>query len=231
MVKVVGHRGAAGLEPENTLRSIRRALDLGVDEVEVDLHLSQDGHLIVIHDERANRTTDGKGLVQDMTIDELKKLDAGGGERIPTLSEVIDLVGGRAVLQVELKAPGTEAKVIEDIRQGDAEKWTEVISFSHPLVKKVKDLNPRLETGVLFTGTPIYPARMALEAKASRIHPYFYLTDKNMVDDAHLSGLKVCVWTVNNPGDMSMMVDVGVDFIVTDRPDLLIELLTERGLR
>ena len=100
---LTGHRGAAALEPENTLLSMQKAIDLGVDQIELDVHLTRDQHLVVIHDTTVDRTTDGQGAVADFTLEEIKRLDAGKGERIPTLQEVIDLVRGKVVLQIELK--------------------------------------------------------------------------------------------------------------------------------
>ena len=115
MVNVTGHRGAAGLEPENTLRSFQRALDLGVDAIELDVHLTKDQHLVVIHDATVDRTTDGSGVVGDLTLHKIQQLDAGLGEHVPTLQEVIDLVAHKAILQIELKGLGVEHKVAQTI--------------------------------------------------------------------------------------------------------------------
>ena len=111
---LTGHRGAAALEPENTLLSMQKAIDLSVDQIEIDVHLTSDQHLVVIHDTTVDRTTDGQGAVADFTLEKIKQLDAGKGERIPTLQEVIDLVRGKVVLQIELKGPNTAKPAKKD---------------------------------------------------------------------------------------------------------------------
>ena len=118
---LTGHRGAAELEPENTRLSIQKAIDLGVDQVEIDVHLTRDQHLVVIHDATVDRTTNGQGAVADFTLEEVKRLDAGKGERIPTLQEVIDLVRGKVVLQIELKGPDTAEPVVRTVEQNNIE--------------------------------------------------------------------------------------------------------------
>ena len=138
---IMGHRGAAALEPENTLLSIERAIDIGVDAVEIDVRLTKEGELVVIHDSSVDRTTSGSGLVRDYELKALKKLDAGKGERIPTLQEVIELVGQRATLVVELKEAGTEEKVVSLIDKNSFKKNVYVISFWHRLVKAVREMD------------------------------------------------------------------------------------------
>lgn len=123
MVVKVGHRGAAGHEPENTLRSFRRAMELGADMVELDVHLCGSGELVVIHDETVDRTTDGTGEVAKMTLDEMRALDAGKGERIPTLQEVIDLATGRMDINIELKGLGTAGPALEHIEDAVDNGW------------------------------------------------------------------------------------------------------------
>src|SRR5437660_7666970 len=111
----VGHRGAAALEPENTIRSFRRAIELGCDFAECDVHLTRDGQLAVMHDAAVDRTTNGSGPISDFTMAELKQLDAGQGERVPTLDEVLETVRGRIKLLIELKGPGTEALTVQTV--------------------------------------------------------------------------------------------------------------------
>ena len=135
MVKVIGHRGAAGLEPENTLRSIGKAIELGVDQVEIDVRLTKDRRLVVIHDPTVGRTTNGQGYVKDFTFEELRRLDAGKGERIPSLEEVLSLTKGKIVLQIELKEEGTARPVVRLIESMDAEGDAILSSFIHGLLE------------------------------------------------------------------------------------------------
>ena len=154
-VIVTGHRGAAGLEPENTIRSFQRALALGVDQVELDVHLTHDRELVVIHDETLDRTTNGRGPVHAVTLAEIQTLDAGKGERVPTLQEVIDVVKGRAVLQIELKGLGVEEAVVQAVEANQMVDAVVVTSFRHYMVRRMKALNPRVSTGVLFRCLPL----------------------------------------------------------------------------
>ena len=133
---LTGHRGAAKLEPENTLLSIQKAIDLGVDQIEIDVHLTRDQHLVVIHDATVDRTTDGQGAIADFTLAKLKQLDAGKGERIPTLQEVIDLVSGKVILQIELKGPNTAEPVIQAVKQNSMENGVLLTSFVHDRCEK-----------------------------------------------------------------------------------------------
>jgi len=135
---IMGHRGAAALEPENTLRSIERAIHVGVDAVEIDVHLTRDKRLVVIHDDTVDRTTNGSGTVSSFSLEEIRRLDAGKGERIPTLQEVIDLVRGKVRLVVELKEKGTEGPVSVSIRENGLLDDVYVISFWHRLVRAAK---------------------------------------------------------------------------------------------
>src|SRR5437868_4519466 len=160
-VWVVGHRGAMGHCPENTFASFERGLQLGADWIEMDVHLSRDGALIVIHDETLDRTTNGRGYVKDHTLAELKRLDAGNGERIPTLHEVLDWAKNRkAILDIEIKnAPvyydGIESKVVDALDSSGMTERSVVISFDHQAVKRVKELDARVVTGVLYAARPV----------------------------------------------------------------------------
>jgi len=172
-VLIIAHRGASGYEPENTLRSVKKALELGADTVEVDVHASRDGYMVVIHDARLERTTDGKGYAKDMTLKELKKLDAGLGEQIPTLEEVIQLVKGKARLVVELKVPGTEERVLQEIKENLLEDEAVITSFYHPVIRRVKELNPNVQAGVIIASRPIKPAQLAIDTKANALFPKY----------------------------------------------------------
>ncbi|KPV63845.1 MAG: cytoplasmic glycerophosphodiester phosphodiesterase [Candidatus Bathyarchaeota archaeon BA2] len=163
-VLIIAHRGASAYEPENTLRSVKKALELGADMVEVDVRASRDGHIVVMHDAVVDRTTNGKGYVKDMTLKELKKLDAGLEEPIPTLQEVAELVRGKAQLVVEIKVPEIEGKVLRIIKENELDRQTLITSFHHPILKRVKELNPNIRTGAIVASRPIKAAQLALDA-------------------------------------------------------------------
>jgi glycerophosphoryl diester phosphodiesterase len=225
MVHVTGHRGVAGLEPENTLRSFQCALDLQVDAIELDIHLTKDQQLVVIHDSTVDRTTDGSGAVSDLTLYEIQQLDAGHGEHVPTLQEVIDFVAQKTVLQIELKGLGVEHKVDRMIKANHITEKVIITSFRHTMVKTVKRLNPQLATGVLFLGLPIDAPRLAHDAHADAVHPHVNYVDAQLVEHCHRHGLSVRVWNTDDPTQMQEMISLGVDAIGSNRPDLLLPLL------
>ena len=220
----ISHRGASAYEPENTLRAIKRALGYAVDMVEIDVRETKDGQIMVIHDETLERTTNGRGYVHQMTYSELSKLDAGKGERIPTLQEVIDLVKGRVGLVVELKDPGTTDKVARILTENNFADQTLVTSFIHSEVKRIKELNPQLETGVIFRSAPIKPSQLALDANANALFPYYKYVTTRMIEDAHSNQLTVNVWTVDTREEIEYYVRMGVDGAATNKPDLLTDL-------
>jgi len=231
MVRVIGHRGAAGLEPENTLRSIRKAIDLGVDQVEIDVRMTRDGHLVVIHDETVDRTTNGHGYVKDLTLNELRRLNAGKGERIPTLEEVLRLTQGKVVLQIELKTREATEATVHLVESLNAEKDVLVTSFMHELLGKVYELNPNLRTGALFSDIEGDICQRALNVHSEAIHVHYRNIEREIVEDAHGRGLKVEVWNPDVVEDMRRMIDLGVDAISTNRPDTLLNLLRSMGMR
>ena len=220
----ISHRGASAYEPENTLRAIKQALGYAVDMVEIDVRETKDGQIMVIHDETLERTTNGRGYVHQMTYNELSKLDAGKGERIPTLQEVIDLVKGRVGLVVELKGSGTTDKVARILAENNFADQTLVTSFIHPAVKRIKELNPQLRTGVIFRSAPIKPSQLALDANANALFPYYKYVTTQMIEDAHGNYLTVNVWTVDTREEIEYYVRMGVDGVVTNKPDLLTDL-------
>lgn len=224
-MQIMGHRGAPREEPENTRRSLRRALEIGVDAVEVDVHLSRDGRVVVIHDDTVDRTTNGHGRVRDLTFAELRKLDAGKGERLPSLEEVIDLVRGRAHLVVEVKDPEAGLPVLRIFQEREIFPDAHVISFWHPLVKALKEQEPRLRTGVLLVGCPVDPAGMARAAKAEAlVLNYAYVTPE-LVAAAHAHGLLVYVWNIDDLETLKAYLPLNLDGIGTNRPDVVVEYI------
>ncbi len=217
----IGHRGARGHEPENTLRSIRRALELGADGVEIDVWLA-DGELVVIHDAKLDRTTNGHGYLSRKTFAQLRALDAGGGERIPTLREVFETVDRRAFINIELKGRRTAAPVAALIREYlEQREWTPdrflVSSFHRRELKQIND--PRIRIGMLCARpTPLYHLS-ARRLGAWSIHPALRHTTRRFVEDAHRRGFRIFPYTVNEPADIARMAALGVDGVFTDFPE------------
>ena len=218
-----GHRGARGHEPENTVRSVRRALELGAEGVEVDVYCVE-GRLVVIHDDTLNRTTNGTGRVMEQTFARLRALDAGRGEMIPTLEEIFEAVNRRALINVELKGPRPAAPVaalIEDCVRRHGWRYEDflVSSFDHSQLQETKMLRPEIRLGALFEKRLPDMAARAERLGAWSLHVSRKLVTPELVADAHQRGLKVFVFTVNEPGEMARLNALGVDGIFTDYPD------------
>lgn len=221
---LTGHRGAAKLEPENTLLSMQKAIDLGVDQIEIDVHLTRDQHLVVIHDTTVDRTTDGQGAIADFTLAQVKQLDAGKGERIPTLQEVMDLVRGKVILQIELKGPKTAGPVIQTVEQNGMENGVLLTSFVHERLREVRQLNPDLRLGALWASPPPDVCEQAIDMGAEAIHIQHLNIDPPLVEEAHAHGLKIRAWNPDTVEEIQRVIDLGVDAIGSNRPDLLIAI-------
>ena len=225
MIKKIGHRGAAGHAPENTLKSFKKALELGVDMVELDVYVCASGELVVIHDDKVDRTTDGTGYVVEKTFEELRSLDAGDGEKIPTLAEVLDVIDQKVQVNIELKGPGTAGPVSALIDEYVEKGWNHedflVSSFNHHEIKRFKKERPEVQIGALMTGIPLNFAAFAEKVGASFVGLCMEFINQEFVDDAHKRGLEVFVWTVNDLDDIQKIKDLGVDGIFSNFPDRL----------
>ncbi|MBU6411531.1 MAG: glycerophosphodiester phosphodiesterase [Verrucomicrobia bacterium] len=223
-----GHRGARGHEPENTLRAVRKALALGANGIEVDVHLA-DGHLMVIHDDTLERTTNGKGAVAEKSFSCLRSLDAGLGEPIPTLAEIFDAVNRRALINVELKGPATAEPVTllieEYVRCGWRYEDFLVSSFDFAQIRAAATLQPALRTGALIEEVPRGLAAPAERLGAWSLHCSKKCVTDELVADAHRRGLKLFAYTINAPDDIAAMVALGVDGVFTDYPDRVLAFL------
>jgi len=224
MVLRIGHRGAMGYEPENTLRSFRRALGMDCHMVELDVHRCRTGELVVIHDDTLERTTNGTGPVREKTLAELRTLDAGKGEKIPLLEEVLDAIREKAGVNVELKGPGTArplAHLIERLRRekGWRNEAFLVSSFDYDELSAFRKLDPEIPIGILFKEVPVGLFEFARYIRALSFNPLFRIVDNGLVDAAHRDGIKVLVWTVNEPEDIDRMKSLGVDGICSNYPD------------
>ena len=223
-IQIFGHRGAAGLVAENTLPSFLEAIK-HTKAIELDVYCIE-GHLVVIHDNTVDRTTNGKGWVEEMAFNQLRKLDAGGGAQIPTLQEVLEAVGSNVLINIELKGEGT-AKAVADIISGYVhQKNSEwgyenfiVSSFNHPELARFKALCPDVRIGVLICGIPINLAQYAKDMDAYSLNLDRDFVTKELVDNAHELGLKVLVYTVNEQDEANRLKAKGVDGIFTNFPD------------
>ena len=221
---IVGHRGASGHRPENTLASFALAAELGADLVECDVHLSADGVPVVIHDDTLDRTTSGRGPVTARTLAELKTLDAGLGETVPTLDELLTWCRDHLPLSIEIKnGPvyhrGLPDRVIELLRKHGVVERASVISFDHLAVQRAKQLEPRLAAGVLFAARPVDAPALARAAGADILLPHWAFATPELVEPAHAAGLAVSVWTVNDETALRAALAAGVDAVATDYPD------------
>lgn len=220
---VIGHRGACGYEPENTLASFKKALNLGVDMIELDVHALKTGELVVIHDDKLERTTNGRGSIYDLTLDKLRKLDAGKGQYVPTLKEIIEFVNRRVPINIELKGPGTAKGVSRVIDKYLSLGWDRdhffVSSFNHVELDKFRSLKPDIKIGTVIYGTPLDYAAFASKIKSYSINISLEFISREFVRDAKKRGLKVFVFTVNDQDDAKKVLDLKVDGVFSDYPD------------
>jgi glycerophosphoryl diester phosphodiesterase len=214
----VGHRGMMGVEPENTLRSFVRAEHEGVDVIELDLHLSKDGELVVMHDADVSRTTDGSGPIGDFTLEELRRLDAGQGERIPVFREVVEAVS--SPLQAEIKDRAAARVLSGAIEELGLHDRVTVISFHDEALRETREHLPGMPL-VLVTGrsTPTAPER-AQEVGAFMVSCDLRHLEAETVKRCHDNGIKVISWTVNTAEDLARVRELGLDGVVTDMPDI-----------
>ncbi|MGN5001327.1 glycerophosphodiester phosphodiesterase [Aeromonas dhakensis] len=222
-MQIIAHRGASGLAPENTLKAIRLALTLGAEAIEIDVQQA-DGELWVFHDRRLERCTDGRGVLMAQSRTYLESLNAGEGERIPTLWQVMEAIAGQAELHIELKGAQTADEVARLTLRAEAElgfttaQWV-VSSFHHPELARFAALRPEIRLGALTSTIPLTQAAFAAELGAWSLNCDVDFVDQQLVQDAHDRGLRVLVYTVDDPADQAMLAAIGVDGIFTNRPD------------
>ena len=216
----IGHRGARAYEPENTLRSFQKAIELGVDAVELDVRKTKDNEIVVIHNADVNKTTNGNGLVSELSLEDIKRFVTEKGEKIPTLEEVLDSVGKRVKILVELKETGIEEQVLELIRQKGLIENLVIVSFHEEALRKVRELNGDVATGLIYVRHK-NPIQTALELKAQYLLSLYRFTHTSNIKKAHEKDLKVIVWTINKEEEVAEYRKKGVDGIASDRPDIL----------
>jgi glycerophosphoryl diester phosphodiesterase len=238
----LAHRGASDSAPENTLPAFRLAAQMGANGIELDVQQSKDGEVVVIHDFELNRTTNGSGRVKEKTLTELKSLDAGGyfspefaGTPIPTLTDVFSVLGPVLLFNIELKTTswrdeGLEAEVIRLIEDYGLQDRVVVSSFNPFALWRTYQVNPKIKRGLLWTPELPFYLRWQLFRSLARpdmFHPYWKATTSAMTDKEHKQGVLVNVWTCDEAEGMKQLVRMGVDSIITNRPDLLKQVLNE----
>lgn len=230
---LIAHRGASGHAPENTLAAFRKAVALGVSFIETDLQLTRDTRLVAIHDDTVNRTTNGHGKVHDLNLEELRKLDAGSwfgseftGERIPTLEEILEFAKKHdVVFYLELKPGGSwggEHALVGALRQSGEIARTVVISFDPGILGAVRKIEPTLMTGLLYEGQLADPLDKAMEIGARQLAVRGDLVTPSLLGQARHKDLQVVAWTVNQGAHMRLLMDAGVDGLMSDYPDRLV---------
>ncbi|HEX6964583.1 MAG TPA: glycerophosphodiester phosphodiesterase [Gemmatimonadaceae bacterium] len=219
-IQLIAHRGAPRERRENTLPAFARALELGADAIELDVHATRDGIVIVHHDPRPNVAAPTPALadrrIADLTFEELQQFRYDGDVRIPTLADVLALVDGRVDVYVEIKGRRIEQPVVEVIQSSSAPAQCAVHSFDHAAVKRVKELCPELRTGVLVSTYPTQPATLLESVGASDLWPEFPCIGESLVRRTHDAGARVIAWTVDEPEDARRLAALGVDGICTD---------------
>ncbi len=245
--QVIAHRGVSGTAPENTRVAVRRAIEVGADMVEIDVGLTRDGHVVVLHDATLDRTTDGRGRLAEATLEQVRRLDAGAwfspefaGETVPTLAEVLDLVRGRILLNVEIKgeavtdtaAGGVVDKVLRLVRERRMESGVILSSFSPTALRHARRLDPGVRTASLYNSevhAGMGPLEVMTEVGASGFNLSSKQLTARILQLCHAHRRPVAVYTVNQEKQMRRLIEMGVDAIFTDHPERLLRVLAERA--
>lgn len=238
MSKIFAHRGFSSKYPENTMLAFQKAVEIGVDGIELDVHLTKDNEIVIIHDEDIKRTCNGEGLVKDMTLAQLKKFDASatfkgvyGKNEIPTLREYFELVRSTDVItNIELKTgvyeyPTIEQRVIDLVREYGLENKIIFSSFNHFTVKRCEEIAPEIKRGFL-TGDWLYDfGKYTAERNVQCCHPWHITLNEETVREIHAAGREINTWTVNEYEDIERLSAMGVDCLIGNYPDRMIEKL------
>lgn len=240
MTKNFAHRGFSGKYPENTMLAFEKAIEAGCDGIELDVQFTKDGELVIIHDEKIDRTCDGKGLISDYTLEEAKKFDASyiykdvyGRNEIPTLREYFELVQHTDIVtNIELKTginpyPGIEKKVLELIQEFDLADRIIISSFNYYSVMRFKELMPSMPCGFLEESWLLDFCEYTKKYGIEYIHPEFHMITEEFAKEAKESGIGLNTWTVNTREDMEDLIKKGVNSLITNHPDLCKEVIEE----
>lgn len=231
---IIAHRGASGVAPENTLAAMDLAIRYGCQGIETDLQLTKDGEVVVFHDWSVERTTNGRGDIKDLTLDELLTLDAGSwfskefkNEKILTLESLIKFTPKNLLLNLEIKSKtldnrGIEEKVVRFLEAHNRIENTIISSFNHKSLERVQDLNSEIKLGILYEAYLIDPIDSLKPSKLDiySIHPCYYYVDRDLIEDAHKNNLKVYSWTVNDIKSAMQVKALDIDGVITNFPQL-----------
>lgn len=236
MTKIFAHRGSAGTHPENTMAAFKEAERVGADGVEIDIHLSKDNQIVVIHDATLDRTTDGLGKVRDLTLKQLKQLNVTHFstefryEKIPALSEVLSWMEGNSLtLNIEVKSlmtvyPGFEERIVDEIRNFKLEHRIIFSSFNHHSLHKLHTLNPYIESAILYSEKLYEPYEYAKRLGAEGLHSNYRTTSKDSIIEARNNGVPMRVYTVNDEKEMEKFIRAGCEAIITDFPEKALQI-------
>jgi glycerophosphoryl diester phosphodiesterase len=221
---VIGHRGARGHLAENTLPSIEKAIELGVDGVEIDVFRCASGELIVFHDKTLDKLTNSSGYIEDLDLDSIQKIEVLNGFSIPTLQDVLELIDGRVFLNIELKGSNTALltnQLLELNFKDDSWSPEKIIisSFNWEELKIFKNINTQVSIAILTEDDPLDAISIAIQLNAKAINPDFKSLNKEIVEKIHQAGFKIYSWTINDPIDIALITSMGVDGIITDYPE------------
>jgi glycerophosphoryl diester phosphodiesterase len=218
----IGHRGAAGHAPENTLAAIQKGIALGVDFVEIDMRRTADGVLVALHDATVNRTTNGRGRVDRLSLQEVKKFNAGNGEHIPTLEEVLKVIEGRAGLMLELKTRGAAQQAAEAVREAGFSNSVIYASFLHSELKHVRTVDPEASLMVLFGSLSRASVARAIKYGTSYVGLRHDKATRVLVDSFHRSNFRVFVYTADAPSDIQHALSLDVDGVISNFPERIV---------
>lgn len=234
-MKIYAHRGARAYAPENTLSAFQKAIQLKADGIELDVHMTRDGEIVVCHDHDISRTSNGTGLINEQRLAQLKQYDFGSwfaprykGEKIPTLAEVLALVHNTPLLlNIEIKNaplvyPDLEQKVLDILARFEMSHRVIISSFHHPSVYRVKLIDPHIRTGVLLEGRPLDPVSLVTSARADCLHPCWIYLDEEVSRSLKANGISLNVYTVNSLQEYGFIRHLQVDGLITDYPDRFI---------
>jgi glycerophosphoryl diester phosphodiesterase len=224
---VVGHRGAAGVLPENTIKGFEYAIGLGVTYVECDVHLTSDKHLVVMHDATVDRTTNGTGAIRDLRFETIRNLDAGEGEHVPTFDEVLAVTKGKVTLLCELKGEGVEQAAVDAVERHGMGNEVMFSSFYMDRIQRVKQIDNNLAIRAIMTSPSKEDIQNAIGLGIVGLDVHYRNLTLQMIEDAHAAGVNIIAWNPNTWAEQKAMIGLGVDGVSSDRPDILMSHLQE----
>lgn len=224
---VIAHRGASAREPENSLAAFRAAATLGADAVELDIHATADGALIVHHDELIERAH----AIPRLTADQVRTFRLPNGEPLPTLEQALAAVGTRLQVFIEVKSldPRFDGRLLDAMQRGPNPSSYAIHSFDHRIVRRLGLVRPGLRCGVLSSSYPIRPLAALADAGATILWQERTMVDRPLADALHGSGMQLLVWTVDDAADMQRLLELGVDGLCSNRPDVARRAVDARG--